>query len=246
MRPDTHVVFVHGLLGPFGDESAFWELEPAACSAPDLDGYGGSAGMPVSVAGQVDALRRHIHALRTANPVHLVAHSIGAVYAFTLTDESPELVETVTTVEGNFSLADAFWSRSIAAMSEADARASIEERLAAPDEFLSSDGIEPTGQRLALAKQALAFQPWRAVWESARAVVECTGDPAYSTMLRRVFVNRPVHLVAGERSTSGWDVPDWARTAAASSTTLSGVGHMMMLERPVEFGRAIAQTLSTC
>lgn len=116
--------------------------------------------------------------------MHLVADSVGAVYAFTLADESPELVETVTTVEGNFSLAGAFWSRSIAALSEADARASIEERLAAPDEFLLSDGIEPTGQHLALAKQALAFQPWQTVWESARAVVEYTGDPAYSTLMR--------------------------------------------------------------
>jgi pimeloyl-ACP methyl ester carboxylesterase len=53
---------------------------------------------------------------------HLVAHSIGAVYAFELADARPDLVESVTSVEGNFSLDDAFWSRSIAELEADEAR----------------------------------------------------------------------------------------------------------------------------
>lgn len=47
-----------------------------------------------------------------------------------------------------------------------------------------------------------------------------------------MFARHRVHLVAGERSAGGWDVPDWAKTAAASDTVVPGVGHMMMLEEP--------------
>jgi len=55
----------------------------------------------------------------------LVAHSIGAVYAFELADARPDLVESVTSVEGNFSLHDAFWSRSIAELEADDARRQV-------------------------------------------------------------------------------------------------------------------------
>lgn len=175
--------------------------------------------------------------------MHLVAHSIGAVYAFTLADREPELVESVTTVEGNFSLADAFWSRSIAALGAEDAQRVITQRLDDPEAFLAADGVPETDENLVRAGEALAYQPWRTVWDSAAAIVEATGRPDYDALLRRVFADKPVHLVAGERSAGGWHVPDWARRVAVSSTVMPGVGHMMMLERPEAFGLALRRLL---
>ncbi|MEA5456975.1 alpha/beta hydrolase [Sinomonas sp. JGH33] len=245
MTSDVSVVFVHGLFGPLDDPAAFRRLSPAVCSAPDLCGYGRLIGEPVSLSGQVEALRSNIRDLHPGQRVHLVGHSIGAVYAFALADESPELVQTITTVEGNFTLADAFWSRTIAALEEDQAQAEIEKRLTAPEEFLAADGITATPAILAKAEQALAYQPWRTVWESAAAIVETTAAPEYEAMLRRVFDHHRVHLVAGERSVSGWDVPAWARAGAASWTVIPGVGHMMMLEDPEAFGNVLNQQFAT-
>jgi pimeloyl-ACP methyl ester carboxylesterase len=237
------VVFVHGLFGPFNDTAAFRRLSPVDCSAPDLSGYGRSVGAKVSLEGQVEALRSHVQTWHPGSRVHLVAHSIGAVYSFTLADESPDLVETVTTVEGNFTLADAFWSRSIASLDVDQAQTEIEIRLSDPRAFLSADGILATPENLVKAVEALGYQPWRTVWESASAIVETTATPEYEAMLRRVFARHRVNMVAGERSADGWDVPEWARNEAASSTIIDGLGHMMMLEDPDAFGTVIGRLL---
>jgi pimeloyl-ACP methyl ester carboxylesterase len=233
-------VFVHGLFGPLNDPAMFEALTPAGCSAPDLPGYGELRHEPVTLAGQVLALRTHIEE-RYRGRVNLVAHSIGAVFAFTLAHEFPELVASIVTVEGNFTLADAFWSKSIDAMTEDEACASIGALLVDPEAFLTGDGIPAREPWRARAEEALAFQPWRTIWHSAAAIVEATARPEYSQMLRRVFGRHPVHLVAGERSRDGWDVPSWARAEAVSETVMGNVGHMMALEDPAAFGALIAR-----
>jgi len=237
------IVFVHGLFGPFAERETFAQLEPALCTAPDLDGYGTGADRPVTLAGQVASLRAHVEKEHGDGPVHLVGHSIGSVYAFTLANQSPGLVASVTSVEGNFSLADAFWSRSIAAMSEDQARLSIESRLSDPLGFLVGDDIPVVDENLARAREALAYQPWRTVWDSAKAIVGATSGPDYEELLRSVFASRPVHLIAGQRSSEDWHVPGWACEQAATVTTLAGAGHSMMLEHPAQFGRALAAAL---
>ncbi len=238
----TPVVLVHGLFGPFSEPATCDRLAPAECSAPDLDGYGARRGRPVTLDGQVDELRDHV--VDVARPVHLVAHSIGAVYALVLAESDPALVASVTLVEGNLTIADAFWSLSIAAMEADRAAESIGARLADPAAFLAADGIAPTPVLLARAREALAYQPWRTVWESAQAVVETTSAPAYEDTVRRVLGLVPVHLVAGERSQSEWHVPEWVRAGAASASVLPSTGHLMMLERPEAFGRLLADVLA--
>lgn len=240
MPGQSSYVFVHGLFGALNDPAIFERLGPARCSAPDLDGYGGSQATPVTLAGQVEALHAHIEERHREGRVTLVAHSIGAVHAFTFADQFPELTASIVTVEGNFTLRDAFWSKSIAAMPEEQARGSIEARLSDAGAFLAGDGIPAREPWLSRAAEALAFQPWRTIWQSATAVVEATARPEYSAMLRRVFDRQSVHLVAGERSRDGWDVPDWARSAAVSDTVMEDVGHMMALEDPARFGALIA------
>ncbi|MGG7308832.1 alpha/beta fold hydrolase [Curtobacterium sp. AB451] len=237
---ETPFVFVHGLFGSFADQTVFDALQPAVCSAPDLVGYGGAPGI-VTTDGQVAALQAHIDRVSPSTPVHLVAHSIGGVFAFLYADAYPERVASVTSVEGNFTLDDAFWSQSIAALDETTARTSITARLTDPHGFLTGDGIQPTAELVAFARQALAYQPWRTVWESARSIVATTGGQEWARTLRRVFAATPVHLIAGERSRHDWHVPQWAIRDAATFDIVTGAGHMIMLEHP---GR-LAETLLT-
>lgn len=126
---------------------------------------------------------------------------------------------------------------------EDEARSSIESRLSDPTGFLTGDGISVTDENLMRAREALAYQPWRTVWESAKTIIGATSGPDYEALLRNVFASMPVHLIAGQRSSEDWPVPGWAREQAATFTTLSGAGHCMMLEQPAPFGRALAAAL---
>jgi pimeloyl-ACP methyl ester carboxylesterase len=238
-------VFVHGLIGPFSEPAALQALHPRPTSAPHLNGYGTLSGGfdEISTESQVASLLEHVDAVSRHEPVHLIAHSVGAVYAFTLAARYPEKVASIVNVEGNFSLADAFWSGSLAAMQADRAEMAIRASLASAEAWLGDCGVEATPVLIRRAEEALAYQPWSTVWDSARAIVETTGEPAYEQMLQDVFGRIPVHLLAGEHSASGWAVPDWAVAAAASSTVLPGVGHMMMLEQPEMFGAAVARIL---
>ncbi|WP_461164440.1 alpha/beta fold hydrolase [Arthrobacter sp. R4-81] len=244
MTSSGAAVFVHGLIGPFSEPAALRALQPRPTSAPHLNGYGTGGAFEISTESQVVALYEHVEAVGGQEPVHLIAHSVGAVYAFTLAARYPERVASIVTVEGNFSLADAFWSGALAAMPADQAETAIQASLSSADAWLAGCGIEPTPMLVERADEALAYQPWSTVWSSARAIVETTGKPDYDKMLQYVFGRIPVHLLAGEHSASEWAVPEWAVAAAASSTVLPGVGHMMMLEQPEAFGAAVARILS--
>ncbi|GAB2827423.1 hypothetical protein GCM10027022_18050 [Alpinimonas psychrophila] len=239
MTDSLPYVFVHGLFGSFCEDETFAQLQGPA-TAPDLYGYGSEHDASVTFERQVEVLHEHVRHAATDGPVHLVAHSIGAVYAFAVADHSPDLVASVTSVEGNFTLKDAFWSRSIAELDEASAKLAINARIEDPIGFLKGDGIATTERNIASAESALSFQPWRTVWESAKAIIRVTGAAEFETMLHRVFDSTAVNLIAGERSGKGWDVPIWAREQASTYTEVKNVGHMMMLESPVEFGKVIA------
>lgn len=236
-------VFVHGLIGPFSEPAALQALHPRPTSAPHLNGYGTGGAFEISTESQVAALREHVEAVSRHKPVHLIAHSVGAVYAFTLAAQYPERVASIVTVEGNFSLADAFWSGALAAMPADQAKTAIQASLSNADAWLADCGVQATPVLKQRAEEALAYQPWSTVWSSARAIVDTTGKPDYDKMLQYVFGRIPVHLLAGEHSASGWAVPEWAIVAAASNTVLPGVGHMMMLEQPELFGAAVARIL---
>jgi pimeloyl-ACP methyl ester carboxylesterase len=238
-------VFVHGLIGSFSEPAALDALHPRPTSAPDLNGYGTGGTEAISVRSQVDSLQGHLRARYGDVPVHLIAHSIGAVYAFTYAAEHPRMVASIVNVEGNFSLADAFWSQSIAAMSEAVARTSVTVSLSDPRSWLRDAGVGSSAENLNRASHAVSYQSWRTVWASAKTIVATTGDSRYEEMLRSVFEEIPVHLVAGERSASDWHIPNWAREQATSNVVIPGVGHMMMLEEPRKFGAEVARLLGS-
>ena len=185
-------------------------------------GYGAEAAADpdsLTIEAQVEYLRAMIDEPR----VHLIGHSIGGVIGATYAHRYPEQVASFVNVEGNFTLADAFWSGQLATMTPAE----VDENLRALPEIA----------------YLLDFQPASTVQAMARAVVEFTADPGYERLLREVFAQTPVHLVAGGRSRAGWDVPDWALAGAASYSEVPGVGHMVMDEAPEAFGALLAGLL---
>jgi lipase len=234
-------VFVHGLIGSFADICTVSTL-PADVVCPDLLGYGTDADAdPDSIT--IDAQVEYLHAtMDRATPdtrVQIVGHSVGGVIAMVLAHRFPDRVACVVNVEGNFTLADAFWSAQIAGKTPAEVHHLLEADRADPASWLRDSGVEPTGDHIRSAAEALAYQPATTIHAMARAVVDFTGRPGYEPLLREVVQRTPVHLIAGSRSRSGWNVPEWALTAAASYTEIPHAGHMMMLEAPEAFANVL-------
>lgn len=151
----------------------------------------------------------------------------------------PELVRRVVSVEGNFTLEDAFWTSSVARMSSSEVDRMIAGFRDDPAGWLADSGIDADDAALAVASEWLANQPATTVKAMAESVIEVTAAPAYLRAVRKVFDRHTVHLVAGERSADGWDVPVWAMERAATFTVIPGTGHLVMLERTAEFATLV-------
>jgi lipase len=236
------VVFVHGLIGPLADARTLSPLGPAAVVCPDLLGYGAEAEADpdrITIDAQLEYVRAAMDRAAPDTRVHLVGHSVGAVIAMMFAHRLPDRVASVINVEGNFTLADAFWSAQLARKTPNEVSDLLAADRADPARWLRDGDVEPTDERIQSATEALDYQPASTIQAMARAVVEFTGDPGYEPLLRAVFQHTPVHLVAGARSRPGWNVPEWALTAAASDTEIPQTGHMVMLEAPQAFGKIL-------
>lgn len=153
-----------------------------------------------------------------------------------LAEYHPEHVAAVVNVEGNFTLADAFWSSKVAEMTSEEAEAMLEGFRQDPDAWLARQRIGVTSQRQERARRMFAAQPAGSIQALGRAVVEATTAHDYlPTMYGVLDSGLPVHLIAGERSRAGWAVPEDFVRRSASLTIQPRVGHMMPLEDPVGF-----------
>lgn len=242
------LVLLHGLIGPLADTRTISLLRPATVVCPDLLGYGTEADADparITIDAQIEYVRAITDRTSPDTQVHLVGHSVGGIIAMVFAHRFPHRVASVINVEGNFTLADAFWSAQVARMSPAEVSDLLEADRADPARWLRDGGVEPTDEHLRSAAEALAYQPATTVRAMAQAVVEFTGAPGYEPLLRDVFQHTPVHLVAGERSRPGWNVPAWALTAAATYTEIPQTGHMVMLEAPEAFGNTLVELVDS-
>ncbi|TMV84313.1 alpha/beta fold hydrolase [Thioclava sp. BHET1] len=113
----TPIVLVHGLFGHQRDPRLLAAFGERPVFAPSLLGYGAYRDAPVAgliLADQVQHLRVFLDGLGVEK-VHLVGHSVGGAVAALAAIAMPGRLASLTSVEGNFTLRDAFWSRSIAA-----------------------------------------------------------------------------------------------------------------------------------
>jgi len=240
------VILVHGLIHACGHlRGLAEEVSGRPFLVPDLPGYGtndpgSETSIPRAVAYLEGWMRERGH-----SGAHLAGHSLGGAVVVHLAYRHPELVDSILDLEGNFTLVDAFWSKGIAAGTVGEAEAMLARHQADPVGWLIPQGIEPTTRAVEWALHALRAQSGRSMRSMARSVVDITARPDYLAEVRAILERgTPFHLLAGERSVDAWDVPDFVRGAAATSTVLPRVGHMMMLEDPAGLLEAMGNALA--
>lgn len=239
------IVLVHGLFGSLSDPAIVGAFGDAAARvlAPDLLGYGAfrdHAAPDWSLADQADHLAGWLAARGIAGPVHLVGHSVGGAVAMLLARRHPGRVLSLTSVEGNFTLRDAFWSQRIARLPLDEVAAEVAAFRADPAGWIGRAGVVPTAWTVSVAAAWLDNQPVATVRAQARAVVAATGDAAFLDGVRALLDGGlRLNLLAGGRSRAGWSVPDWVVARAAGNRDVAGAGHLMMLEDARGFAEAV-------
>jgi pimeloyl-ACP methyl ester carboxylesterase len=231
------LLMIHGLLG----SSAYYD--PQRClpwcdvRTPDLLGFGSKRTVEqgIDLGGQADEIVRILRE-EIGQPAWLLGHSVGGAVMMLAADRAPELVRGLVSVEGNFTLKDAFWCSRIAPMPLADWAAAYGALEEDPAGWLERAGIEASDERITLAREILQNQPYTTVQAMARSVLAVTGAPDYLALVRRVLARgTPLWLLGGALSASGWDVPEWVLALARASLVQPRAGHMMMLEDPAAF-----------
>lgn len=224
------IVFIHGLFPAILEPPEGWWC-------PTLPGYGENRLEPATLSAAVEFLVSN-----SQGKMHLAGHSIGGAIAVMFAARYPERVASVINIEGNFTLKDAFWSSRLAQMSEAAAEFEIEGFRADPSAWLINAGVPPTPQSTAIANWSLATSA-RTIQSMARSVVEITSQPHYLEQVRQVLdCGIPFHLIAGEHSCAGWDVPQFVLTRAASFQIQPDSGHMLMMNDQVAFAALVEKS----
>lgn len=237
------MVFIHGLYQGLGHLRDLPFPRSARILILDLLGYGEHAGAaaPETIQPQVEHVVAELDRHGVSKAI-LVGHSIGGAVAMLVAAAYPSRVSAVVNVEGNFTLADAFWSSKVAAMPREAVEAMVAASRSNPDGWLASQKLEPTDARLARVRRMFHAQPASAVQALARAIVAETARREYLPTIERVLDEGiPVYLLAGERSRDGWAVPEVFARRAASVITQRGVGHMMPVEDPEGFFGIVAR-----
>jgi pimeloyl-ACP methyl ester carboxylesterase len=244
MTQHAPLLMIHGLLGPIDYFAPARYLPGVEVHAPDMIGYGRrrSEEAGIDLPGQADAMARYLREME--RPAWLLGHSVGGAVAMMVADREPELVHGIISVEGNFTLRDAFWCARIAALGEEEWAAEYGAMEDAPATWLEKSGIDAHDERIAWARDILGNQPYTTVQRMAGSVVAETGKPEWPDLVRRVLVRgTPLYLLGGEQSAAGWDVPEWVLAAARQVLVQPKAGHMMMLEDPRNFCRIVGSII---
>jgi pimeloyl-ACP methyl ester carboxylesterase len=232
-----HLLLIHGLLGSSSYYSPQVYLADLVVHTPDLLGYGRKRTVEdgVDLNGQADEIVRVLRD-EVGQPAWLVGHSVGGAVMMLAADRAPELVAGLISVEGNFTLKDAFWCGRIAALEQSEWAVEYGTMEDNPAAWLERIGIEASDERVAMAEEILANQPFTTIQAMAHSVLDVTGAPGYLDCVRRVMGRgTKLVLLGGELSASGWDIPEWVLVQARKSVVQPKAGHMMMLEDPAAF-----------
>jgi pimeloyl-ACP methyl ester carboxylesterase len=237
MTHASPIIFIHGLFSTSYTTPVSRFFFPHPVTIPDLPGYGTNRSSPAEYS--IGAAAEFIHARLNAlgyDQAHLVGDSVGGVIAVVAASRYPETIASLISVEGVFDGKGAFWSQQFARLSKNEAEAALASYRTDPRAWLNGAGIEATAEQIDRAARSLAAQPASTLQTMAHSVVQTTSDASYlhsvAALLDRSI---PFHLVAGERSRAGWNVPDWILQRASSVTIQAGVGHLMMLEDEYRF-----------
>ncbi|WP_239700608.1 alpha/beta fold hydrolase [Massilia sp. 9096] len=233
----TPLALIHGLLGSSGFYEPQRYLPRFEVRTPDLLGYGAKRSIDagIDLHAQADEIVRVLRE-DIGRPAWLVGHSVGGAVMMLAADRAPELVAGLVSVEGNFTLKDAFWCGRIAALPEAEWAAEYGAMEDDPAAWLERSGIEAGDERIAFAREILQNQPYTTIASMAQSVLDVTGAPGYLECVRRVLARgTPLFLLGGELSASGWDIPEWVLALARASMVQPKAGHLMILEDPAAF-----------
>jgi pimeloyl-ACP methyl ester carboxylesterase len=239
MKNRPAIVMIHGLLGSLEYFSPASFLPDIDVYTPRLLGYGGFDHQDsienLSLQNQVDFVKQMVIE-EIQRPCWLLGHSVGGAIAMMFAAQNPELVVGMINVEGNFTLNDAFWCQKISQLPVEVWRQDYEQIRNRPETWLLDSGITPTQKRTAWAKEILDFQPAATAQAVAKAVIRETASPEYQQTIQTIGAQqKPLYLLAGERSKDQWDIPPQILNAAKQLIVQSKVGHLMMLEEPREF-----------
>ena len=240
------LILLHGLIGTLSDSRIIESFGNNTVYAPDLLGYGSHrnyAEAAWTLNDQVEHVAGYIEK-HAGGPVHVVGHSVGGAVSVLLAAAYPTLVSSVTSVEGNMTLDDAFWSAGLASKPLAEVESMLKGFSSNIDVWLEDAGVTPSKWTRQVAKDWLVVQPASTVQNQARAVVEATSGPQYLQTVNEVIASQlPFHLLAGQRSLAGWHLPEKVRANATSFTSMPDCGHLMMLEDPAAFARCVLEPL---
>jgi pimeloyl-ACP methyl ester carboxylesterase len=242
MEANAPIVIIHGL---FGNQSAPRILQAFGdvdIHAPDLIGYGRNRDLKPdgwSLLEQAEHMASFVRGLNSG-PVHLVGHSVGGAVGALVAFRMPDLVASYTSVEGNFTLEDAFWSGEISQKPQSEVDRIYASYEADPDAWMSGAVNDMTPFASEVAHDWLANQSARTVKHQATAVVQATKDRKYLVNMRALMKSHtPVCLIAGALSAEGWNTPRWANALCDKRINIRGVGHLMMVESPQTYADAV-------
>lgn len=170
MQHDTPLVMIHGLFGPLH----FSSRPPGCPVSPFIPRTCWATARPaepeLSLAAQAAEVVRILRE-EVRRPCHLLGHSVGGAIAVLAASHAPELVKSIVSVEGNFTLDDAFMCRRIAPLDAPEWEAELQRIQSDPQAWLAKGGIAPTPERLRMAGCILHNQPAATLQAMARAVV---------------------------------------------------------------------------
>ena len=242
----TPILLIHGLMGFLSDPEILAPFGPTPVLAPDLLGYGAYCTADtdgLTLEAQADHVAYWLRE-QTPEPVHVVGHSAGGAVAILLAQRHPGLIRSLTSVEGNFTLKDAFWSSQLAEMPVEKIDTLLDGYKADVGRWLHKVGVTPTAWRADLALRWLSNQPGKTLKAQSCALIAATARPDYLEMIRSLLdVGLPFHLIGGSRSRGDWDVPQWVAECAINNTDIPDTGHLMMMEAPAHFAAVVKRNL---